>query len=229
MGQDVAAPHGAAGIETGANVPNCPDDASPRRTPVFCWLVCLCGHIGCINTFADIAKTLNRSTVYLSGLRSRFELPVLDGVGYSAAYLAFFRTVVHLRTLSIGEEALRDLWQIEKKLLQLLHADSTGSPTWFLDACAATSRPDQRLLLTNFDMGAAIHGQEVQPGLNFSPPFSELFAGHEMGEDVLRVVADYRRHHARILEAVSAELPIVQCAAAWVRDRLQAKRSRSRR
>ncbi|MFZ4594762.1 MAG: hypothetical protein ACOYOF_10930, partial [Verrucomicrobiaceae bacterium] len=62
-----------------------------------------------MHTFADLAKALNRSTVYLSGLQSRFELPTFDGVGYSEPYLAFLLTVVHLRTLSITEETLRDL------------------------------------------------------------------------------------------------------------------------
>ena len=82
-----------------------------------------------MHTFADLAKALNRSMVYLSGLQSRFDIPTFDGAGYSEAYLAFLQTVVHLRTLSIAEETLRDLWHIEKKLLVLLHADSTGSPT----------------------------------------------------------------------------------------------------
>ncbi len=42
-----------------------------------------------MHTFADLAKALNRSTVYLSGLQSRFELPPLDGAGHLEAYLAF--------------------------------------------------------------------------------------------------------------------------------------------
>lgn len=42
-----------------------------------------------MHTFADLAKALNQSTVYLSGLQSRFELPTFDGAGYSEAYLAF--------------------------------------------------------------------------------------------------------------------------------------------
>ena len=56
-----------------------------------------------MHTFADLAEALNRSTVYLSGLQSRFEIPTFDGAGYSEAYLAFLQTVVHLRTLSITE------------------------------------------------------------------------------------------------------------------------------
>ena len=60
-----------------------------------------------MHTFADLIKALNRSTTYLSGLESRFDLLVFDGAAYSEAYLAFLQTVVHLRTLSISEETLR--------------------------------------------------------------------------------------------------------------------------
>ena len=129
-----------------------------------------------MHTCTDLAKALNRATVYVSGLQSRFALPVFEGAGYSDAYLAFLRTLVHLRTLSISEETLRDLWHIEKKLLQLLHADSTGSPTWFLDSCGATTRPKCRLLLTNFELDAAVHGKGVQLGLNFAKTEPEHFA-----------------------------------------------------
>jgi hypothetical protein len=118
--------------------------------------------INAMHTFADLAKTLNRSTVYLSGLQSRFELPTFDGAGYSEPYLAFLQTVVHLRALSITEETLRNLWHIEKKLLVLLHADSTGSSTWFLDACDATTHPKRRLLLTHHDVGVEEWSFEVR-------------------------------------------------------------------
>ncbi len=170
-----------------------------------------------MHTFADLAKILHRSTVYVSGVQSRFELPVFEGATYSDAYLAFLQIVVHLRTLSITEETLRDLWNIEKKLLQLLHADSTGSPTWFLDSCGATTHPKHRLLLTNFELGAAVHGKGVQLGLNFADTEQELFAGQEMGEDALRVLNEYRKLYARIADDVKAELPHVRAAAAWAK------------
>ena len=170
-----------------------------------------------MHTFSDLAKTLNRSTVYLSGLQSRFELPTLDGAGYSEAYLAFFQTVVHLRTLSITEETLRDLWHIEKKLLVLIHADSTGSPTWFLDSCGATTSPKRRLLLTNYELGADVYGKGLQLGLNFADVAPELFAGQEMGEDALRVLNEYRRLHARISSDIKAELPHLRSAVVWAK------------
>ncbi|HRH98506.1 MAG TPA: hypothetical protein PLB55_21370 [Prosthecobacter sp.] len=168
-----------------------------------------------MHTLADLAKALNRSTVYLSGLQSRFELPTFDGAGYSEAYLAFLQTVVHLRTLSITEEMLRDLWHIEKKLLVLLHADSSGSPTWFLDSCGATTSPKRRLLLSNYELGVEVQSKGVQLGLNFADTAPELFGGQEMGEDVLRVLNDYLKLHARISTDVNAEAPHVRAAVAW--------------
>lgn len=168
-----------------------------------------------MHTFVHLAKALNRSTVYLSGLQARFELPMFDRAGYSESYLAFLQTVVHLRTLSITEEALRDLWQIEKKLLQLLHVDCTGSPTWFLDSCGVTKNPKHRLLLTNYELDAEVESKSVQLGLNFTEKPPELFQGKEMGEDALRVLNDYRKLHARISADVKAELPQVRLAISW--------------
>jgi hypothetical protein len=46
-----------------------------------------------MHTFADMAKALNRSPVYLAGLQNRFELPTFAGATYPPTYLAFLRTV----------------------------------------------------------------------------------------------------------------------------------------
>ena len=78
------------------------------------------------HTLAEMAKALNRPAVVMSGLQNRFELPALEGTGCSGAYLAFLKTVVYLRTLGIAEDRLLRLWTLEKKLLQLLHVDSTA-------------------------------------------------------------------------------------------------------
>jgi hypothetical protein len=168
-----------------------------------------------MRTFGDLAKELNRSPVYLSGLQKRFELPILAGAAYSPAYVAFLRNVICLRAFDISEEALRDLWQLEKKLLQLLHVDSAGSPTWFLDACGAITGRDRRLLLTNHDLGVPLTGSEVQPGLNFADALPELFVGQEMGEDALRVLRDCLKFRARILADLAAELPHLRAAIKW--------------
>jgi hypothetical protein len=168
-----------------------------------------------MQTFGDMAKDLNRPTVYLSGLQKRFELPAFEGAGYSPAYVAFLRGVVALRTFDISEETLRDLWHLEKKLLQLLHVDSTGSCTWFLDSCGVTTHPKRRLLLTNHDLGVPLTGSEVQTGLNFAKSLPELFAGKEMGEDALRVLRECLKLRARILAEIATELPHVRAAVKW--------------
>jgi len=173
-----------------------------------------------MHSLADLAKAINRSTVYVSGLQSRFYLPVIRGAGYPDCYQAFLQTIVYLRTLSISEDKLRDLWRIEKKLLQLLHVDSTGSPTWFLDSCGAMAHPNRRLLLSNYDMSAEVLGKDLQLGLNFANSTPELFARQEMGEDSMRVLNDYRKLFTRIRNDADKELPQILATAAWARERL---------
>jgi hypothetical protein len=107
---------------------------------------------------------------------------------------------------------LLDLWHLEKKLL---HVDSTGSPTWFLDACGQTSHSRRRLLLTNHDLGVEVPTGTLQLGLNFAKGLPELFAGKEMGEDALRVLADYLELYARIRADVADERPLLRSAVAW--------------
>lgn len=170
-----------------------------------------------MHTLGDLAKALNRPAVYLTGLQARFELPAVSGAGYSEAYLTFLKGIVSLRSLNVPEEALRYLWQFEKKLLHLLHLDSTGSPTCFLDACGQTTHPRRRLLLTNHDLGVEIHTRMLQPGLNFTAGIPELFASQEMGEDALRVLGEYRKLHAQISLTANAELPSLRSTLAWAK------------
>jgi hypothetical protein len=173
-----------------------------------------------MHTFGAIAESLNRSPVYVSGLQKRFDLPAMQGAAYSDAYATFLRTIVFLRTLNISEETLRDIWHIEKKLLQLLHVDSTGSKTWFLDSCGQTTDRERRLLLSNYDIGVAVPSQALQLGLNFTNALPELFAGKEMGEDALRVLNRYVEFYTRIRCDVQTELRHVRHAVNWA-SRLQ--------
>jgi len=168
-----------------------------------------------VHTLADMATKLNRSTIYLSGLQKRFELPAFEGTNYSEAYLAFFRTIVYLRTFGVSEETLRDLWVLEKKLLTLLHVDSTGSRTWFLDACGRSTHRERRLLLSNYDLGIPLDAREVQTGLDFSDRLPELFEGKAMGEDALRVLDDCLKMEKTILNSLRTELPHVREAVKW--------------
>jgi hypothetical protein len=170
-----------------------------------------------MHTLNEIGTALNRSQLTLREMLKRFEVPLAKEDRYSAATLAFLRTVIFLRTLNISEERLRDLWHLEKKLLQLLHVDSAGSPTWFLDACGLTSHPRRRLLLSNFDLGFALPARAVQLGLNFAEVRAELFAGKEMGEDAIRVLGEVLKLHHAICGDLAAERVIVIAANRWAR------------
>ena len=169
-----------------------------------------------MHTFSDMAKLLNISTVNLSRLQKRFELPAFDGPGYSDAYLVLLRKLTALRTFGVTEDTQLKLWHLEKKLMQLLHADPFQSPTWFLDCCTATSHPKHRLLLTNYDLGAPIPAKELQLGLNFNETVPELFGGQEMGEDVLRVLNQYITLFSAVRSDLEKELPQVRAATKWV-------------
>jgi len=177
-----------------------------------------------MHTLADMAKQLNRSVLYLNGLQARFKLPTDRESGYSEAYLAFLRTIVHLRALNVQEDILRDLWRMEKKLLTLLHVDSTGSPTWFLDACGRTKGRHRRLLLTNHDMGAPLRSNRAQLGLDFAERMPEFFAGSEMGEDALRILDQCLAMTARIQTVAIPEIATVRAAADWARKRFATKK-----
>jgi len=170
-----------------------------------------------MQSLAEMAAVLNRSTVYLSGLQKRFELPAIETTHHPEAYLAFIRTIIHLRTFGVSEESLRELWFLEKKLLTLLHIDTTGSKTWFLDACGKMTHRERRLLLSNYDLGIALgSAQELQAGLDFSDKLPELFEGQEMGEDALRVFDQCLKLRKEILKEVAVELPQVRGSVKWV-------------
>jgi len=175
-----------------------------------------------MHSLGDISKIINRPPVYLQGLQKRFGLPVFKGAGYSDSYLIFLQTVSRLRAVNISEDALLELWRIERKLLQLLHADSTGSPTWFLDSCGSTRNRKHRLLLSHFDIGVYLASGTLQLGLQFSDTAKELFTGSEMGEDALSLLSAYREAYARMQTAIAAEIPLVR-AALRLANRLAAR------
>lgn len=168
---------------------------------------------GC--TLAELARSLNRPVVQLRQLQTRFELPIFPGSGYSPAYAAFVRGIVMLRILGSTEEPLVRLWKLERRLLKLLHADSTASPTWFLDSCGQAGHANRRLLLSNHDLGMPLPSRSLQLGLNFADSLPELFAGRDMGEDVLRLLEECCKLTGRIRDGIAAERPLIREALRW--------------
>ena len=168
-----------------------------------------------MHTLGDMSKELGKPAAYLKGLQVRFELPAFAGAGYSDAYLAFMRKLIFLRTLGVSEDAIAKLWQLEKKLMVLLHADEDASPTWFLDQCAKRGRPRQRLLLTNYDLGADLFTRKLQVLLPLRGGGQELFQGHEMGEDAMKVLENYLAAYERIRLSAIQQIKPLRAAATW--------------
>lgn len=69
-------------------------------------------------------------------------------------------------------------------------------------------------------MGFELKSQAVQLGLNFSVAAPELFAGKEMGEDALRVLAQYLKLHTRIQADMIAEIPLVNRCRTHLENRV---------
>ncbi|MDY0144512.1 MAG: hypothetical protein RBS84_00790 [Kiritimatiellia bacterium] len=166
-------------------------------------------------TLGEMAKALNRPAIILTSLQKRFELPVLEGATYSPAYFAFLRKIVHLKLLGISEKDLIELWKTEKHLLQLLHFDATGSPTWYLDECVHTRHPERRLLLTHHDLGPEFLKKTLQPQLDFTPKSRGLFSQREMGDDARRALDSYLARYANIQSQATAEAAQLRNALHW--------------
>jgi hypothetical protein len=166
-------------------------------------------------TLAEIAAELGRDRLYLLGWIKRFELPPGHGNRYSAIYLSFFRTVVFLRLAQIPEEKLVELWTLEKKLMNLLHVDTSSSPTWMIDGYAAVGNDSRRLFLSRFDIGTDLQSACVQPGLDFSPAPAELFGGRDMGEDALRLLGIYLAELKPVLATMASQSTLLGEAARW--------------
>jgi hypothetical protein len=137
--------------------------------------------------------------------------------GYSPAYLGFMQKVVSLRTFSVPVADIADLFEKEKKILELLHVDSIAdSPTWYLDACGCDDGPaDNSLLLTGHNLGFPITAEVIQSNLDFRERDPELFTSREMGEDIRRVLKLYLKLLEKIKGKVETERPILEQALAW--------------
>ena len=168
-------------------------------------------------TLSTLSKALNRHTGVIQDIQKRFELPVFKGAAYSDAYAAFLHNIVILRLLSISFDTLTHLWQIEKAIMRLLHADSTGSPTWFLDSCGSKRHRSHRLLLSNYDLGTHLASGSVQLGLDFASATPELFTSAEMGEDVLQAINLYLKDYHALAPSIRAEIPNLRSALIFSR------------
>ena len=73
---------------------------------------------------SQLSAHLGRPVVWISRIQKKFALPVQED--YASIYETFLRKVRDLRNLGVSEEKLGDLWDLERKLIEILHLDLGG-------------------------------------------------------------------------------------------------------
>jgi hypothetical protein len=165
----------------------------------------------------DLSQALGRPSLWITRMRKRFGLPVLED--YPECYVAFLRKIRDLRNLGVSEEKLSDLWDLERKLIEILHLDLGGGELSIIEGCSAEADPDHRLLLSNADLGVPLMARDVQAGLDFSAGRpKELFDGKAMGEDALRLLGEYRILLQEVRGIVGREVKILKESIKWLKS-----------
>ena len=160
----------------------------------------------------ELAEKCGKSVPFIMTTQKKYALPA--GKEYSDGYAALLSKLIYLQLASIPQKEIKTLLTRERKLLELLKADSlTHSPTWFEDLCVDKFGP-KRLLLSGYDLG---HRTGVQTGLDFAERDSELFGNHEMGDDALRALKLCMESQETILARLRKEIPVLSNALKWSR------------
>jgi len=161
----------------------------------------------------ELSEKLGRPALWISRMRKRFGLPVLEQ--YPECYEAFIRKVRDLRNLGVSEERLGALWDVERKIITILHLDLGGGELSLIEGCSVEADPDHRLLLSNADLGVPLMALDLQAGLDFQVRPKELFEGKEMGEDALRLLREYRKLRQGIRETIGNERKVLRDSLRW--------------
>ncbi len=163
---------------------------------------------------ADLAQALGRQALWINRIRKRFGLSVLED--YPEYYVNFLRKIRDLRNLGVSEDKLSDLWELERKLIAILHLNLGGGELSLIEGCSAEADPDHRLLLSNADLGVPLMARDVQAGLDFSAGRAkELFEGQAMGEDALRLLCEYRALLQEVRGNMTSERNVLKESLRW--------------
>lgn len=163
---------------------------------------------------AVLSERLGQPPLWISRMRKRFGLLVMED--YPECCVAFLRKIRDLRNLGVSEDKLEDLWDLERKLIEVLHLDIGVGALSLIEGCSAEVDLEHRLLLSNADLGVPLMAREVQAGLDFSAGRpKELFEGKEMGEDALRLFAEYRVILKEVREIVGRERKVIKESLKW--------------
>ncbi len=161
----------------------------------------------------ELLESLGRPALWISRMRKRLGLPVLEQ--YPECYETFLRKVRDLRNLGVTEEKLGALWDVERKIITILHLDLGGGELSLIEGCSAEADPDHRLLLSNADLGVPLMSLDLQGGLDFQVRPRELFEGKEMGEDALRLLREYRKLFQGVRETIGTERKVLRDSLRW--------------
>jgi len=147
--------------------------------------------------------------------QKKYALPA--GKEYSDGYAALLSKLIYLQLASVSQKEIKALLSRERKLLELLKADSvTNSPVWFEDLCTMKSGKT-RLLLSGYDLGHVLNPSAVQTGLDFSERETELFESQEMGDDALRALKLCMESQGAATARLQREIPVLSSALKWSR------------
>jgi hypothetical protein len=175
----------------------------------------------------DMCRILGKDSFTVRNVQRHLELQVPGkGEAYTQGYLNFMEKIVALRAFHVQLDDIRELFEIEKKILRLLHVDTlTPSPTWYLDACDSPGEGNgngNRLLLTGYRLDGPVSAHAVQHTLDFGRRDRELFKGVEMGEDVRLVMRKYLDLLDNLTSRIEKEKPVLQNALDWADRFLEA-------
>jgi len=165
----------------------------------------------------QLAGECGKSTPFVLNLQQKFALPLCKT--YSSGYATLVKKLVFLDACSVPAKECLALLTAEKRLLELLKADSLNPvPDWFENLCTMKSGPN-RLLLSGYDLERKTG---VQPGLDFAEREKELFGHNEMGADALRALALCHKAADTIRARLGQELPLLSAALKWGRKAAEA-------
>ena len=167
-------------------------------------------------THSELSERLGRPALWISRMRKHFGLPVLED--YPECYEAFLRKVRDLRNLGVSEEKFGQLWDLERKLIDILHLDLGDGNLSHIQGCSVEADPERRLLLSNADLGVPLMARDLQTGLDFQALPKELFEGKEMGDDVLRILREYSDLLDETLKTVSRESKVLKNSLRWAKS-----------
>lgn len=175
-------------------------------------------------THAEMCECLGKSVPYVRRLQTQLSLPFLKkDERYPDAYIRFMRKIISLRTFNVPVEEIKELFSREKRILEIMHFDAIAdSSFWYMAEGEHPVKSATHLLLTGHDLGFPIASDSIQCNLDFRERDPELFGGHEMGEDIRRVLEIYVKALSKIDARVRHERNVLLDALSWAGGGLMA-------